>query len=185
MIILQELFIHTAHAAAEGGNSPDIATMFGLNLKLFIAQLINFGIVFLVLWKWVFTPVTRALQARTKKIEDSLQAAETVTKEKEEFKKWKTANMAEARKEAAEIVEKSRGEAEVVRQELLAKAKTEQEKLLADGHTRLEQEQAQLLASARGQLAELVVSATEKILREKITDKKDVELAKEALSAIQ
>ncbi len=186
---IAHIFSHTAqaaeavHEAAEAAN-PNVATMFGISAKLFVAQLVNFGIVLLVLWKWVFTPVTKALQKRTQKIEQSLQTAENIQVQKAEFETWKKAEMAQARVAAAEIVGQAKGEAEKVREELLHKAKQEQEKLLADGKKALAQEQEQVLAEARGQLADLVVLAAEKVLKEKLTDKKDKELAQSALNTL-
>jgi F-type H+-transporting ATPase subunit b len=159
--------------------------MFGLNAQLFFAQFINFAVVLFVLWKWVFTPVTRALQKRTAKIEASLKHAEDVEVEKAEFENWKAAEMSKVRVEAAGIVSKAKSEAETVRTELLAKAKTEHEKLLLDGRADLARESAQALQEAKGKLAELVVLATEKVLREKLTDKKDAQLAAEALKSLE
>lgn len=173
----------TAHEAVEAA-SPNVAGMFGVSLKLFVAQLVNFAIVLLVLWKWVFTPVTKALQKRTQKIEQSLQTAESIQVQQAEFETWKQAEMAQARVAAAEVVSQAKGEAEKLRAELLHKTKQEQEKLLADGKKALAQEQEQMLAAARGQLADLVVMAAEKVLKEKLTDKKDKELAQSALNTL-
>lgn len=181
-----DLFVHIAHAAEEAtATSPNVATMFGLNAKLFIAQLINFGIVLLVLWKWVFTPVTKALQKRTQKIEQALKHAEDMEVQKNEFEQWKALSMQEARKEAAGIVLKSKTDAEQVKTELLAKAKLEQEKLVEAGVNKLVSEQARLMHEARAKLADLVVQATEKVLGEKLNEKKDVELARKALENIK
>ncbi len=182
-------FIAVAQAAEEAAHAAEpssgLAGMFGVSWKLFIAQLVNFSIVLFVLWKWVFTPVTRALQKRTKKIEDSLKTAEDIAKERNSFEKWKAVEMGKARTEAADIVTQAKTEAEVVRSELLAKAKSEQAALVADGKEKLEQEQVRIVKEAKGQLAELVVQATEKVLKEKLTDKKDVQLAEEALRSVQ
>jgi F-type H+-transporting ATPase subunit b len=175
-----EAATETAHAT-----EPGIAGMFGISWKLFIAQLVNFAIVLLVLWKWVFTPVTRALQKRTARIEESLRTAEKVAHEKTEFEKWKKGEMSKARIEGSAIVAQAKTEAEVVRAELLAKAKQEQEKLLQEGKLELERAETQMLQEAKGKLAELVVSATEKVLGEKLTDKKDLELAKKAVESMK
>lgn len=187
---ISHILFHTAQAAeavheATGAADTNVAGMFGISIKLFVAQLVNFGIVLLVLWKWVFTPVTKALQNRTQKIEQSLQTAENMQVQKAEFETWKKTEMTQARVAAAEVVSQAKIEAEKVREELLHKTKEEQEKLLADGKKALIQEQAQVLAEARGQLADLVVAATEKVLREKLTDKKDKELAQAALDSLK
>jgi F-type H+-transporting ATPase subunit b len=176
--------IHTARAAEEAAASPNVATMFGLNMKLFLAQLFNFAIVLLVLGKWVFTPVTKALKARTEKIEQSLAHAEAVEASRAEFESWKKQSMTEARKEAADIVSSAKTEAEGLRAELIAKAKQEQEAVVQDGVERLKREQERMIVEAKAELAELVVSAAGKLLGEKMTDVKDKELAKKALTSL-
>lgn len=182
-------FISIAKAAEEVAHttaapSQDLAGMFGISWKLFFAQLFNFSIVLLILWKWVFTPVTRALQKRTQKIEDSLKTAESITKEKEKFEKWKAGEMGKARTEAADIVTQAKAEAEVVRIELLAKAKSEQAAIVTDGKEKLKQEQVLMIQEAKSHLAEIVIHAAEKILREKLNDKKDKALAEEAIKSL-
>ncbi len=187
-----DFFIHIAHAAEEVATaattaepSQDLAGMFGISWKLFLAQLVNFSIVLFILWKWVFTPVTKALQKRTQKIEDSLKTAESITKDKLEFEKWKAVEMGKARSEAADIVTQAKTEAEAVRSELLAKAKQEQAAVVLDGKEKLEQEQVRMIQEAKGQLADIVIQATEKILREKLDDTKDKQMAEEALAALK
>ncbi|MBL8031980.1 MAG: hypothetical protein JNK33_06710, partial [Candidatus Doudnabacteria bacterium] len=70
------IFIEVAHASeAATGQASGLGSL-GLNAKLFIAQLVNFSIIFFVLWRWVFKPITRHLQERTTRIEQSLQDAE-------------------------------------------------------------------------------------------------------------
>ena len=183
---LSEVIFHTARASEEATTaSPNVVALFGLSTKLFLAQLLNFAIVLLVLWKWVFTPVTRGLQARTKKIEQSLKNAEAIEVQKDEFEKWKSKSMQEARKEASGIINKARVEAEQVQTEVLAKSKLEQERLVLEGKSRLEQEQIKLLEEARAKLADVVILATEKILKEQLTDKKSQELAEKALSSLE
>jgi F-type H+-transporting ATPase subunit b len=177
-------FTSVAHAAEEAAHeaaNTGIAGMFGLNANLFLAQLINFGIIMLVLWKWVFGPVTKGLQNRTAKIEKSLQDAETVEQEKQNFEVWRTAEMTTARKEAAEIVAKAKTDAESVRTHLLSQTKAEQEKVIAQTKEQLKSEQARSVAEVKQEIATLVVAASQKILRGKLDPKTDKELIKESL----
>jgi len=49
---------------------------FGLNGKIFVAQLVNFGLVLLVLWRFAYRPIVNMLEARSEKIEKSVKEAE-------------------------------------------------------------------------------------------------------------
>ncbi len=175
------LLIPIAHAAEEAAADPGIAGMFGLDLKLFIAQLVNFAIVLFVLWKWVFRPVAKGLTARTEKIEKSLKDAQQITQDKETFDTWKNAEMSKVQQEASGIITQAKQEAEQLRQKLTDQTKQEQEKIVQQTKAQLEQEKQNAVQVVKGQIADMVVGATETILREKLDDKKDQELIKQAL----
>lgn len=181
-----ELFIHAAHAAEAvhetAEKSSGIAAL-GVNGTLFVAQLINFSLVFLVLWRWVFRPIAAHLAERSAKIEQSLQDAADIREQKDSVAAWKAEQLQAAKREAAEIVFKAKQEADALRQEILVKAKEEQGMLIASGQRLLEREQEAVMAEAEKRLAELVVLATEKVLREKLTDEQDKKLISEAVKA--
>lgn len=170
--------------AAEAENAGVIG-MFGLNWKLFLAQLINFGIVIFVLWKWVFKPVTSGLSDRTKKIEDSLQDAEKIAKDRETFESWKQGEMGQVRTEASAIITQAKQEAENLKVTTLKTTAEEQQRLIEQAQKRLEQEKASMLDSAKAELADIVVQATSIILKEKINPAKDKELINDALKRAQ
>ncbi len=182
---LIHIAIPVAHAAEEAAHEaaadPGVAGMFGLNLKLFLAQLINFAIVLFVLWKWVFKPVTQAMSERTSKIEASLAEAQRITEEKETFETWKNAEINKVRVEASHIITEAKQEAESVRQQITDKAKQDQAQIILQTQGKLEEEKQKALAEIKGQIADIVVTATEKIIKGKLDEKKDKELINQAL----
>ena len=186
MIDIPSLFVSIAHAqeAVNEASNSGIAGTFGLDWMKFIGQLLNFGIVLFILWKWVFTPVTKALEKRTEKIEKSLRDAENTAKEKEEFSKWKNEEMVKTRHEASSIITAAQTDAGKAKDEILAQAKAEQQKLVEQAKKQIESEKQQALTSAKSELADLVTMATEKVLRQKLDGKKDSELVKESLKSI-
>ncbi len=182
-----ELFIHTAHAAEvahEATESVSGVAALGVNGTLFVAQLVNFTIIFFVLWRWVFKPIAGHLAERTQKIEQSLKDAALIREQKEVFTSWQAEQMKLARVEAAEIVGNAKQEAELLKSEILTKAKEEQQAIIASGHALLEREQEHMLVEAEQKLASLVVLATEKVLREKLTNESDAKLVAHAVQAV-
>ncbi|PIR96224.1 MAG: ATP synthase F0 subunit B [Candidatus Doudnabacteria bacterium CG10_big_fil_rev_8_21_14_0_10_42_18] len=198
---ISEFLIKTAHAAtesiqhaepvvaevaqhaAEAGDDGVLGTL-GINLKLFIAQLVNFGVILLVLWKWVFNPVAKKLTERTEKIEKSLNDAGRIETEKQEFQTWREEEMSKARSEAYGVISKASSDAQIVQTEVLQKTKEEQTKLVEQAKAQIESEKNLALEQAKGELAEIVTAATEKILRKKLDDKEDDRLIKESLKSI-
>lgn len=179
-----EIFIHAAHASEAVTDKASGIGSLGLNVKLFAAQLVNFAVIFFVLWRWVFKPITRHLQERTSKIEQSLQDAEDIQRQKAEFDEWRVEEMSKTREETSEMVKKAKLEAELVRTDILTKAKSEEDKLRTEGLALLERQRQAILQESKTELAELVVSATEKVLHEKLTDEKDLELARRAVKSL-
>lgn len=170
-----------SHTAEEDGG---IVGLFGLNWKLFLGQLINFAIILFVLWKWVWGPVTKGLADRTKKIEDSLQEAEAINKDRADFDAWKEGEIATVRREAAEIITLAKQDAVALRSQTLEHTKQEQAKLVAQTEAKLAQEKEKLISEARNEISGLIIQSTEVILQEKLNSKKDHELIDKALKRL-
>lgn len=181
--------IPSAQAASEPMSleevDPGVIGMFGINWKLFLAQLVNFGIVLLVLWKFVWKPVTSGLSERSEKIEQSLLEAQKITEDRLTFDSWKQGEMAEVRKEAAGIITEAKQQAEQLKAETVRATAAEQSRVIEQAQKRLEQEKATMLESAKSELADIVVQATSTILKEKMNPEKDKELISEALKKAQ
>lgn len=197
-----DLFIHIASAATEAAThaaevagtatethaavqNTGIAQLFGLNVKLFIAQLINFSIILFVLWRFVFRPVAKALSERTTKIENSLAEAQKIASERETFDSWKNKEMSEVRQEAAGIITQAKGDAEQVRAQITDTAKAEAVKILEKGKAQLEEEKNKAVLQIKSEIADIVVSATETILKKKMDSSADQALVKEAIDSLK
>lgn len=170
---------------AETAKEEGIVGMFGLNWKLFIAQLINFGIVVFVLWKWVFKPVTKGLSDRTDKIEGSLAEAERIMKDRADFDTWKQGEISTVRTEATAIIAQAKQTAEELKTNTLKTTSEEQNRLIEQTKTRLEQEKGLMIQQAKTELADIVVEATSKILKAKIDPVKDKQLIDDAIKSAQ
>jgi F-type H+-transporting ATPase subunit b len=170
---------------ANGEEEEGVVGMFGLNWKLFLAQLVNFGIVLFVLWKWVFKPVTKGLSDRTAKIENSLEDAERIAKDRETFESWKQGEMSIVRTEASAIITQAKQTAEALKAETLKTTTEEQSRLVEQTKERMAQEKTAMIESAKSELADIVVQATSTILKAKIDPAKDKALIDEALKQAQ
>jgi F-type H+-transporting ATPase subunit b len=185
-----DIFIHIAHAATEAvAGNPEaqqtgVVALFGLNWKLFLAQLINFGIILFVLWKWVFRPVAKGLADRTTKIEGSLAEAERIAGERETFDSWKNKEISEVRQEAANIITEAKAGAERARTEITQTAMEESKKILERGKAQLEAEKNKAVQEIKLEVADMVVQTTETILKKKLDSASDKALIKDALAAL-
>lgn len=154
---------------------------FGLDLQLFIAQLVTFVVVLVVLAKFVFPKLSATLEKRRQALEESLIQA----KQTEE-------TLAKAQDKATELIKKARQEADIALKEAEARARevilsAEQagaeraERVIADARKQLEIEKQALRDELKTELASLVASATQTIIGEKIDAEKDRRLIERAL----
>ena len=153
-----------------------LISLFHIDLKVLIAQVVNFGIIFFILYRFAFKPISKVMQERTKKIEDSLDNAKEIEKRLAETNKEQTAILNQAKKDALGIVEKADKTAEANRQKLIEKTKEEVAVIVANEKAKIAQEKAESLQELKGELASLVILAVEKVINEKMTSAKDQEI---------
>ena len=157
----------------------------GINWKLFLAQLINFGIVLFIFWKWVVGPLGKTLTDRQNRIEEGLKNADLMQSEKKKFEEWKLAEMKKVRNEADKILRTTTDTANQVKQDTIVDAQKQAAKVLEQAKASIESEKVQMMKEARQDLATLVVAASEKILRNKLDVRKDHELINESMKKIK
>jgi F-type H+-transporting ATPase subunit b len=153
----------------------------GINLKIFIAQLINFSIVLLVLWRFAYKPIVKLLEERQKKIENGVAQAEEAQKKLIEIEKERENVLKETREEAMQLVESTRAQVEEKRKLMLEKAKDEVGIVVAHGKEQLKNQKEQMMREAREEIAQIAVEAARKILSESVDEKKAMKLAQEAV----
>src|SRR3990167_6951375 len=77
---------------------------FGIEWKLLLAQLVNFGVLFFVLRKFAYGPLLGMLRERREKIAEGMRAAEESQQKLAEANREKDALLGEARKESVSLI---------------------------------------------------------------------------------
>ncbi len=181
------MFVEIAQAASEAIGteaSTGVVDTLGINWKIFLAQLVNFGIVLLVLRRFVYRPLLKTMKRREEKIAQGLADAEKYEASLVDLEKTRVARAAESRAAATELLTKAAAQAAEAKQALLAQAESAAQKLKAQTQVELQEEKEQMLRSARGELADLVAGSVEKIIQAKLDSKKDEELIKQSLEKL-
>lgn len=154
----------------------ELIKTFHIEINLLVAQFVNFAIILFVLWKFAYKPILKTLNDRTKKIEKGVKDAEEAGKKLKETAEKEKEILIKARKEAQDIIKKSETDAKKNAQSIMEQAKEQNEKMIADTKKMIEQEKTRMLADVKADVADLVVSATEKIIAQKLDASKDKEL---------
>lgn len=144
-----------------------LISTFHIDFKLMLAQLFNFGLVFVCLYFIAAKPLRKLISDRDAEIRKGLDDAKTNRDMLENTAKESEAAMRKARTEANEIFDKAKKEVEKKKTEMIENAKKEVSDMLAQGKKMLDTEREKMIAEAKNEVAGLVISATEKILAEK------------------
>lgn len=153
----------------------------GIDLTSLIAQGVNFGLLFLILWKFLYKPIVKMLDARTEKIDSSLKHAADIEKEYEEIEKHKEKLVVKVNAEADKIIEAAKLEAKEIEKKATFEAETKGKTIITDAIISGQKEKDLVIESAKDEVAKLVESSLTSILKND-TKKYDDALINEALA---
>src|SRR5690242_3853475 len=173
------LSAHTVVLAASEGSfliKPGIGLM--------IWTLVVFFVTFLLLRRIAFPAISQALDKRQKGIEESIDTAERTRQEADKLLAEYRERLKEARAQADEIVHRARQAAETHETE----SKQQGQELIAEAQKRAEREIAsateRALSDLRREVADLTVTATEKVTRKALSEADQRRLVDEALAEL-
>jgi F-type H+-transporting ATPase subunit b len=173
LIILAQAAAPVADAANNGAAASGITKIthdFGLSLPFFLAQVVNFCVVAVILWKFAFKPVLATLDERNRKIADGLRYTDEMKAKLEAVQQESAASAKRAQADATRIIEEARKSAkeffEKQTQETAAKAGD----ILAKAEQAIELEKKKMLAEARTEIARLVVETTQRVLSKELSE---------------
>jgi F-type H+-transporting ATPase subunit b len=150
-----------------------LITTFHIDWKIIIAQVINFGLVFLVLYLFALKPLKKLMTEREEKIAkgvtDAKENAELIENTKKEYDEV----LNKARSEAHNIFQEGKKEAEIKKAEMMELAKKDVDNMVLSGKKVLESEKAKIIEEAKQEIVSLVVKATEKLLESNPDEKFD------------
>ena len=160
-----------------------LASQFGLNPWAFFSQLVSFGIVFLILWKWGFPAVVKTLEKRQAVIREGIENAEKARHD-----------LAEATTRAEQVMQEARLQAQETIAQATRVAEREANRIQEEAHARaaqIEQQQVariqQEAARARAELSRLVVnlsiSAAGKVISKSVDSSDNRRLVEEFVNA--
>lgn len=138
-----------------------------INSTLFL-QAVVFGILVWFTMKFVWPPITKALDERAQKIADGLAAADKAKTELASANRRVEAELATSRNETAVRLADAERRAQAIVEEAKAKAIEEGNKLIAAAKAEAEQQTISAREALREQVAALAVKGAEQILRKEV-----------------
>jgi F-type H+-transporting ATPase subunit b len=146
-----------------------------------IAQLLIFLVTLGVLYRFAWGPLLNILEARRRRIQEGVEAAEQAKRDREAAAREYQARLEEARREGQRIIDRIAKEGEDLRKELEAKARQDADGIIARARAEIEQERQSAVQDLRRQAADLAVLAASRIIGESLDEKKHRELIDRAV----
>ena len=154
-----------ATAAAQGFSDmlKDTADTFGWNWKLFLAQVVSFCIVALLLRKFAYRPILAVLEDRRRKIEEGQLNAEKIRKELAEAEKRYQEIVGKANADAQKMIDEARESAAHLSERKQQEAITSAEQIVTKAKEAAAIEHERQMQALKRELGRLVVDTTAKV----------------------
>ncbi len=159
--------------AAEAADSGSPLAALGVDGKSLIFQLITFVLVFLILKKFAFKPITKMLVERRRVIADGILLGEQMEQEKANLDIKSNTVIREARHEADKIIAIAHKESRELIMAAEKDAKVKVEAIIKDADARIGEDADRARRAVEKDIIGLVSEATEAVVHEKVDSKKD------------
>jgi F-type H+-transporting ATPase subunit b len=176
--MLANILLGVLASEAGGGSLLDV------NPGLIIWTIITFLLLLIILKKVAWKPILTALDKREKEIADSLNRAEQAKEEAQKILEENQATLSKAEEESKKIIDKSREYADNLKGQLMKESKDQAQKIIEDASAEIERKKNAAFEELKNQIADISVSAAEKIMKENIDANKNKQIVNKYLSEI-
>jgi len=145
---------------------------------------VSFAILLFLLKRYAFPAITEILDARERSIAQNLAKAEQARKEAEQLLAEYQAKLNAAHQQAAAMLDQARKQAQQASDENQRRVKEETDRMLASARDEMARERLRLTKELREQAVDLVLNATERVIRRNLTDADSKRLIKEAIEQV-
>jgi len=153
----------------------------GINLSTLLAQIINFVILFGLLYLVAYKPIMRMFDERSKRIKESMEQTEVIKEQaantEEEFKK----RLEAAGREGQELISRAMRTGEEARQKVHQDARQEAEALIEKARLEIQRERDEVIDELRREFTDLTIEAAGKVIERSLDKKAHRELIDKVL----
>lgn len=142
----------------------EILKNFGVQPVLLIAQIVNFLLILFILRRFFFGPITKVLEDRRQKIDESLKNAEEIEKKLTETEEKTAKILEDATNQAKNVIDGAKAHS----QEIVANAQKEAaktfEETVADAQNQIKSQKEEMKREIEGEIITLVAHVVKKLL---------------------
>lgn len=142
----------------------------GIDVKLLIAQVINFALFLFVFYRFISKPFLRFLDKEKKKDDEIKKAHEKALKQEEDLTEKEQLLQQTLKREREKVIEKAKKDAELVKQQILDGARDQGEKIRQKAQKQIELDKENIYKEAREKINELSFYLINSALKDVLTD---------------
>ena len=144
-----------------------------------VAQIVNFFILLVILYKFVYKPVLDMLEKRSKTIEKGIADARAGEERLAQIEKMRDSKMAETHKEIGRLLDSAKNDAEMMKKEIIETANKQSEEMLVRTRTQMKEEKEKMLVDVKREVAGFIVLAVSKVLQREFNSADQKRLAEQ------
>ena len=153
----------------------------GISLTGLIAQLVNFFILFGLLFLLLYKPVMRTLRERSERVKDSMEQAEQIKEKLAQTEQQVREQVEAARRDGQSIVAQAGQIGEQLKEAARQEARQEAEVIVARARVEIDRERDAAIDELRRQFTDLAIMAAEKVINETLDKERHRRLIDEVL----
>jgi F-type H+-transporting ATPase subunit b len=181
LLIATPAFAQEAATLAEAAAKPSLLTPRG---GLMFWTLLIFALLFFILRKFAFGPITAAVQAREAALEAAIAAAQADRDAAAKLLAEHLKNIENARSEAQRYIAEGRATAESMKSEMLEATKKQQDEMLERARRDIESEKTKAIDALRKEAIDLALAGASKVIEQNLDDAKNRTLIENYLASI-
>ncbi len=161
------------------------SSLVALRSSVMFWTLVIFLLLFFSLTKLAFKPITAAVEAREKSLEDALASAKRDREEAAKLLADYQAQLDASRAEAQKVIADARTMAEKLRTDMLDKARAEQTTVIERAAQEIQREKERAVAELRREAVEMAILGASRVIEENLDSDKNRRLVEQFLATVQ
>jgi F-type H+-transporting ATPase subunit b len=145
---------------------------------------ISFAVLFVLLWKLAYPGIKKGMEARTERIQASVDEAEAAKNEAQSVLDDYRRQLADARNESARIIEEARQQADALKRDQEARLQAELAEMRSRATADVESAKTQALADLRADVADVAIQAAQVIVQHNLDRDTQIQLIENYINQV-
>jgi F-type H+-transporting ATPase subunit b len=136
----------------------------GISGTTLLIQVVNFGVLFILLYFFAYKPILRMLDKRAKNIKESIDQTDLVKEQASRAAEESKRTIEAGIKEGQDLIARATHAGDEVRQQAQLKAQEEAQSLITRARGEIQHERDEAIGALREEFADLTIAAAEKVI---------------------